>query len=164
MADRPAALNAGHRSCSFHRRCRPDICVPPSCCRNWACFISALFAALFVLYCSSPVRSNLRTQARVQGPTSSGVSLAYVASDRAARPRCYALRLHSPCRNYWPEANPAASVSAYCCRIVVILSDPDRPILNERRLLTAISSGYNSRYSSFPTEGMGVCLAIACHP
>jgi len=41
--------------------CRPDVCVPPSCCRNWACFISALFAALFVLYCSSPVRSNLRS-------------------------------------------------------------------------------------------------------
>lgn len=83
----------------FHRRCCPDVCVPPSCRRNWACFVSALFAALCVLYCSSPMRSNLRTRARVQGPTSSRVSLAYVASDRAARPRCYALRLHSPCRS-----------------------------------------------------------------
>jgi hypothetical protein len=44
--------------------------------------------------------SSLRWRTRVQGPTSPGISLAYVAGDRAARPRCYALLLHSACRSH----------------------------------------------------------------
>ena len=37
-------------------------CCSANCCRDWACLNTALPAALFVLYCTSSIRSNLRTR------------------------------------------------------------------------------------------------------
>jgi len=135
MADGSVTLNGGHRNRAFHRRRCPDLCVPASCRCDWAYCISALFPALFLLYCSCSIRSSLRTRARVQGPTSSGVSLDYMASGRPVRTRSYALLLHSLSRSHWPEANPAESIGPHRiiahapnCRkipITLVISGPE---------------------------------------
>jgi hypothetical protein len=42
-----------------------------------------------------------------------GFHWGYLASSWLVRTRCYGLLLHSPSRNHWPEANPAASIGPH---------------------------------------------------
>jgi hypothetical protein len=99
MVDWTATLNGSPWNCPVHPRSGFDIPVYASCCPAGTGLVIALSAALLLLSCSSSIQSSLRTWSRVQGPTSAGISLACVATDRLARQRCCRLRLRSPsCR------------------------------------------------------------------
>src|ERR1700739_2790753 len=110
MAHWAAVNNGGPRNCSLRPLSRPDVFDPASCRRNRACLIVALFAALLLLYCPSPVRSGVRKRTHVCGPTSSGISLEYMASDNHSRRRFYFVRLRSPLGHWRSDANPTATV------------------------------------------------------
>jgi hypothetical protein len=110
MAHWAAVINGGPRNCPLRPLSRSDVFGPASCRRNRACLIVALFAARLLLYCPSPIRSGIRKRTRVCGPTSSGISLEYVARDNPSRRRFCFVRLRSPVGHWCSDANPTATV------------------------------------------------------
>ena len=106
MAHWAAVNNGGPRNCSLRPLSRPDVFDPASYRRNRACLIVALFAALLLLYCPSPVRSGVRKRTHVCGLTSSGISLECVASDNPSRRRFRFVRLCSRLGHWCSDAHP----------------------------------------------------------